>query len=49
VIANIIAPANNNDFMVSLPRCGQAGKSATAKTVLAHNAVTGIVISSLAI
>jgi hypothetical protein len=49
VIANIIAPANNNDFTVSLPRFGQAGKFAIAKTVPAHNAVSGIGVDSPAI
>jgi hypothetical protein len=49
VIANIIAPANNNHFSVSLPRFGQAGKSAMAKTVTAHNAVSGIGVKSRAI
>jgi len=49
VIANIITPANNNDFNVSLPRFGQAGKFATAKTVPAHHAVSGIVVNSPAI
>jgi len=34
VIANIIAPANNNDLMVSLPRFGQADKFAMAKKTL---------------
>jgi hypothetical protein len=49
VIANIIAPANSNDFTVSLPRFGQAGKSAMAKTIPAHHAVSGIVVDSPAI
>jgi hypothetical protein len=49
VIANIIAPANNNVFTVSLPRSGQAGKFAMAKNVPAHNAVSGIVVNSTAI
>jgi hypothetical protein len=49
VIANIVAPANNNDFSVSLPRFGQAGKFAMAKTVPAHDAVSGIGVNSRAI
>jgi hypothetical protein len=46
VIANVFAPANNNDFSVSLPRFGQAGKFAMAKAVTAHNAVSGIGVNS---